>query len=175
MEKMTFEQGAKAALPMIYTLVTSLDKDGKPNALGVSWVTRTSIEPHLMLVSIDTRRYSHDGIALHGEFVVCYPSKEQAEGAWICGTSSGRDGDKIKKAGLTLTDSAAVKVPTIAESAVAFECKVIDQFTTGDHTVFVGEVVAVRGTPGKAGHLYYGGGTKLYAIGPAGELETART
>ena len=39
--------------PMVYTVVTSLDEEGKPNALGVSWVVRTSFEPFLMLISID--------------------------------------------------------------------------------------------------------------------------
>ena len=48
--------------PFPYALVTSLDKNGRPNAMGVAWATRTSIEPFLILISIDHRRYSHEGI-----------------------------------------------------------------------------------------------------------------
>ncbi len=86
--------------PFPYTLVTSLDKNGRPNAMGVAWATRTSLEPFMIMISIDHRRYSHEGIQMHKEFVLNYPSKAQAEAAWICGTRSGRDGDKIKIAGL---------------------------------------------------------------------------
>ncbi len=154
MQTLTPNQGVALAAPMIYSLVTSLDANGRPNALGVSWVTRTSLDPFLLMVSIDHSRYSHAGIDFHKEFVVHYPSAEQAEAAWFCGTRSGRDMDKIKEAGLSLIDSVAVQVPTIEGATVAHECKVVGQFETGDHTVFVGEVVATRGEPQKAEHLY---------------------
>ena len=75
--------------PFPYTLVTSLDKNGQPNAMGVAWATRTSIEPFLIMISIDHRRDSHEGIQMHKEFVLNYPSDDQAEAAWICGTRSG--------------------------------------------------------------------------------------
>ena len=41
---------------------------------------------------------------MHKEFVLNYPNEEQANAAWICGTKSGRYGDKIKLAGLKLVD-----------------------------------------------------------------------
>jgi flavin reductase (DIM6/NTAB) family NADH-FMN oxidoreductase RutF len=150
--------------PMIYTLVTSVDKNGKPNALGVSAVTITSVNPFLLLISIDHTRYSHEGIGLHKEFVVNYPREDQIDGALICGTKSGRDTDKIKEAGFSLIDSIAVKVPTIDGVTVAFECKVIGQFETGDHTVFVGEVVATRGDPSKVKHLYVTSDYKFFSL-----------
>lgn len=141
--------------PNVYSLVTSLDKKGEPNALAVGWVTRTSIKPFLVLISIDRRRYSHEGIAFHKEFVVNYPTLEQAAGAEVCGSRSGRDCDKLAEAGLEVVASQKVKVPTLKDCIAAFECKVVSSFETGDHTVFVGEVVACSGNPGKAKHLYY--------------------
>jgi len=154
METLSQNDAFVLTAPMIYTIITSLDKEGKPNALGVSWATRTSFDPYLITISIDHSRYSHEGINLHKEFVVHYPSAAQAQAALVCGTTSGRDTDKIKEAGLNLIDSVAVRVPTIDGVTVAFECKVVGQFETGDHTVFVGEVVATRGDPQNAGHLY---------------------
>ena len=154
MQTLTSNEGVALATPMIYSLVTSLDINGKPNALGVSWVTRTSFDPFLLMISIDRSRYSHAGIDFHKEFVVNYPSTEQAAAAWFCGMRSGRDIDKIKEAGLSLIESVVVQVPTVEGATVAFECKVVGQFETGDHTVFVGEVVATRGDPQRAEHLY---------------------
>jgi flavin reductase (DIM6/NTAB) family NADH-FMN oxidoreductase RutF len=164
MQTLTPNEGGVLAAPMIYSLVTSLDINGKPNALGVSWVTRTSFDPFLLLISIDHSRYSHAGIDFHKEFVVNYPNAEQTEAAWLCGTKSGRDSDKIKEAGISLIDSIAVKVPTIEGATVAFECKVMGQFETGDHTVFVGEVVATRGEPQKAAHLYVTSNYKFFSL-----------
>jgi len=155
--------------PFPYALVTSLDKNGRPNAMGVAWATRTSIEPFLILISIDHRRYSHEGIRTHKEFVLNYPSEDQTEAAWICGTRSGSDGDKIKLAGLKLVDSKAVKVPTIEGATVAFECKVVDQFETGDHTVFVGKVVGMSGNPDKPRHLYVSSKHRLFGMSSDGK------
>ncbi len=164
MEILKESEARALSAPSPYTLVTSLDKKGLPNALGVAWVTRTSFEPFLILISIDPRRYSHEGIQMHKEFVLNYPSQDQANAAWICGTKSGRDGDKIKLSGLKLVDSVAVKVPTIEGATVAFECKVVDQFETGDHTVFVGKVVCMSGNPNKPRHLYISSKHKLFSI-----------
>jgi flavin reductase (DIM6/NTAB) family NADH-FMN oxidoreductase RutF len=101
---------------------------------------------------------------MHKEFVLNYPSEDQAEGAWICGTRSGRDVDKIKLAGFKLVDSKVVKVPTIEGATVAFECKVLDQFETGDHTVFVGKVVGTSGNPDKPKHLYVSSKYKIFGM-----------
>jgi flavin reductase (DIM6/NTAB) family NADH-FMN oxidoreductase RutF len=164
MQNLKESEAIALSAPFPYALVTSLDRNGRPNAMGVAWATRTSIEPFLVLISIDHRRYSHEGIQMHEEFVLNYPSEDQADAAWICGTRSGRDGDKIKLAGIKLMDSKAVKVPTIEGVTVAFECKVVDQFETGDHTVFVGKVVGTSGNPGKPKHLFVSSKHKLFGI-----------
>jgi len=159
--------------PLPYTLISSLDRNGRPNIMGASWVTRTSFKPFLLLISIDHRRYSHEGIRTHKEFVLHYPSQSQAEAAWICGTKSGRDEDKIKASGLTLVTSKVVKVPTIEGATAAFECKVVDQMETGDHTVFVGEVVGISGSPDKFRHLFVSSEHKLFAMDGKGGSSTA--
>jgi len=171
MQNLKESEAISLSAPFPYVLVTSLDEKERPNAMGVAWVTRTSFEPFLIMISIDRRRYSHEGIQMHKEFVVNYPNIDQVNAALICGTKSGRDGDKIKLAGLKLADSVAVKVPTIEGVTVAFECSVVDQFETGDHTVFVGKVVGTSGNPEKSKHLYVSSKFKLF--GMEGEADSA--
>ena len=169
MQDLNESEAIALSAPFPYALVTSLDKNGRTNAMGVAWATRTSFEPFLILISIDHRRYSHEGIQMHKEFVLNYTNEGQADAAWVCGTKSGRDSDKLKLAGLKLVDSKAVKVPTIDGVTVAFECKVVDKFETGDHTVFVGEVVGMTGNPAKPKHLYVSSKHKLFGlVGDAG-------
>jgi len=164
MKVLNDSEATALSAPFPYALVTSLDMKGRPNAMGITWVTRTSFDPFLIMISVDKRRYSHEGILKHKEFVLNHPSEDQAEAAWICGTKSGRDGDKIKLAGLKLVDSATVRAPTIDGVTVAFECKVVDQIETGDHTVFIGQVVGMSGNPDKSRHLYVTAKHKLFGM-----------
>ena len=50
----TLTEGEAVALsaPLPYALITSLDKNGRPNAMGASWVTRSSFDPFLITISI---------------------------------------------------------------------------------------------------------------------------
>lgn len=169
MKTLTEEQAFALATPCPYTLITSLDKNGKPNAMGASWITRVSFDPCLIMISIAPGRYSHEGIEHHKEFVVNYPSTEQEGGAWVCGTKSGRDGDKFRDAGLSLIDSTVVKAPTINGATVAFECKVVDEITAGDHTLFIGQVVAMRGNPDRSPHLFITSNYKLVPVDNSGK------
>ena len=68
--------------------------------------------------------------------------------------SSGRDIDKTVAPGLQFTGPENVRCPTVDNSAVSFECKVIGEFKKRDHTVFFGEVVAARGHPDEQKHIY---------------------
>ena len=164
MKTISKDEAFARSAPLIYTIVTCLDVNGKPNALGVSWVTRTSFVPFLMMISIDHSRYSHEGIRKNKEFVINYPTPGQENGAMVCGTTSGRNSDKTKTSGLKFIDSLKVKAPTIDDSAATFECKVVGEFETGDHTVFVGEVVASQGNPGETRHLYATNRFRLVAL-----------
>ncbi len=86
--------------PYPYTLVVTVDKQGKPNVMGAAWWTFTSVQPPMIAVSIGHPRYTHECLQSCKEFVVCFPSKEQAKAAWFCGTKSGRAMDKFAAAGL---------------------------------------------------------------------------
>lgn len=89
--------------PFPYALVTSLDKNSLPNAMEVAWASRTSSEPFLLLISIDYRRYSHEGIQMHKEFVLNTPmrSKQMLPGSVARNRA---DMAIIKLAGLKLVD-----------------------------------------------------------------------
>jgi flavin reductase (DIM6/NTAB) family NADH-FMN oxidoreductase RutF len=59
----------------------------------------------------------------------------------FCRRASGRDHDKFKEAGLTRLRGRKVKAPAIKECVAHLECKLHSQITTGDHTIFVGEII----------------------------------
>ena len=109
----------------------------------LGWKMNTSISPVMMAISVGASRYTHDLIAKSGEFVLAWPGEDLAEATLYCGTHSGRDVDKFEKTGLSLLQGEHVGAPLIAECVANLECRVTGQMTTGDHTIFAGEVLCV--------------------------------
>jgi flavin reductase (DIM6/NTAB) family NADH-FMN oxidoreductase RutF len=78
------------------------------------------------------------------EFVINFVPYELANKAHFCGTHSGKKTDKLKQTKLTLSPSQKVTVPRIQECYAHFECRLTQTLPIGDHTLFVGEVLAVQ-------------------------------
>ncbi len=143
-EKVTLDNAASTVFaPQLVGLVTTVDSVGRPNVATFAWVMSTSHNPELIAVSVAKARYTYE--CLTDEFVVNLPTKELAERVWIVGTLSGRDTDKFRVAGLTPIPSLAVRPPRVAECLTHLECQIVDTLATGDHTIFVGNVVAKSG------------------------------
>ncbi|RLB07046.1 MAG: hypothetical protein DRG50_03930 [Deltaproteobacteria bacterium] len=154
MQEISWNEAIELGSPYPYALATTLSKDGRANIIGLAWWTIVSWEPKMIVISVGHKRYSHECLEHCGEFVLCLPSEEQKEGAWLCGTKSGREIDKFQEAGFQQIPAKVVAPPIIEGSTVAYECKVTDKVNAGDHTLFIGEVVAIHGTPERARHLY---------------------
>jgi flavin reductase (DIM6/NTAB) family NADH-FMN oxidoreductase RutF len=158
------------ASPFPYTLAVTLDRRDRPNIIGLSWWTFTSWDPLMIAISVGQERYSHSCLEHHREFTLCFPSEEQAKDAWFCGTRSGRKVDKFQETGFIPIHSKKVKPPIIENSTVAYECKIVNEVKTGDHTLFIANVAAIHGNHDKAHHIYSIHYTKLISIGSNGEI-----
>jgi flavin reductase (DIM6/NTAB) family NADH-FMN oxidoreductase RutF len=93
----------------------------------------------------------------------------------FCGTKSGRNHDKFKEAGLTQLPGKKVKAPLIKECVGHLECKLHSQYITGDHMIFVGEIVEAYADKGvftesydlrKARMIFHLGGDQYAALEP---------
>ncbi|MBX5328312.1 MAG: flavin reductase family protein [Candidatus Bathyarchaeota archaeon] len=127
--------------PMHTVLVSCIGKSGKPNIITLAWAMPTSINPPLVAISISPRRHSHSLIEETKEFVVNIPTVDILRETLFCGRVSGRDHDKFKESGLTPLPAKKVKSPAIKECVAHLECKLYSQFTAGDHTIFIGEIL----------------------------------
>ena len=112
------------------------------------WVTPTSHEPLLITASIgngetgeDSYRACHALINETKEFGLNIPTPELTEAILKVGTTHSNEVDKFADSGLTPMQSNKIKAPMIEECFLNIECKVTDQFITGDHTVFVAKPV----------------------------------
>jgi|Deesub1362A_J573_1020465.scaffolds.fasta_scaffold04123_2 flavin reductase (DIM6/NTAB) family NADH-FMN oxidoreductase RutF len=157
-------EAIKLASPYPYVLAVTVDREGKPNAIGLGWWTYVSWEPPMIAIAVGPKRYSYECLEHCGEFVLAYPAEDQWKGAWHCGTVSGRGRNKLAEAGLKTVPAKVVKPPLIEGATVCYECRVVERMRTGDHELFIADVVAIHGDPGKPKHLYSIGYEKLAAL-----------
>ena len=106
--------------------------------LTVAWVTRVSIEPPLVLVSIGHERHTYGLLEGATEFTISLLREDQVAVGRLFGLHSRRDRDKWAETPHVLLGGG---VPALARCAVRLLCDVAGRFATGDHDCFVGRVV----------------------------------
>jgi len=170
-----FSSAYRLLHPMHTVLVSCVGKAGKPNVLPLAWAMPTSHHPALIAVSVAPSRYSHRLIEETKEFVVNLPTVEIVKETLFCGRTSGKKTNKFDETELTPMPAKKVKAPIIEECVAHLECILHNQFKTGDHTIFVGEVVAAYANKGvfidtynidKARMLYHLGGNVFATLDP---------
>jgi len=141
-EHVSFSKARSAKYPEMVQIIMVPDGAGGHNPMTASWVMFTSIEPPMLAISIGHERYSHDLVRSAGEFVVAYPSVEMEQEITEFGSASGRDEDKLAKLGTPIQPGTATGCVLLADAVANFECKVRGELPSGDHTIFVGEIIA---------------------------------
>jgi len=127
--------------PRLTVIITS-GTINDPCGLTIAWSTPLSVSPPLIGVLITKKRFSHSIISKTKTFVVNVPHINLKEGTHHIGQVSGREEpDKILKAGFTLEKSSKISAPRLKECKINMECKLVNIVTTGDHDLFIGEVV----------------------------------
>ncbi|HEX5723897.1 MAG TPA: flavin reductase family protein [Longimicrobiaceae bacterium] len=139
-------------------VVTSMRDDGTPCGLTANALASVSLNPTLVLVCVEKNSDSHRCIAAHGAFAVNVLAEGGGETIARRFATYGV-GDKF--AGLAF-HAERTGAPVLDEALAWMDCRVTEHLPGGDHTVFLGEVLAaaaVEGTP----LLYYRGGYGRFA------------
>lgn len=126
----------------VVVMATCVGKEGRPNIITLGMYMPISSKPPMVCIGVAPRRFSHGLIEETGEFVINTPPISLEDQMHYCGVKSGRDVDKFAETGLTAIPSLKVRPPKIEECFGHIECKVVQSHVFGDHTLFVGEVVA---------------------------------
>ena len=115
------------------------------NIMACEWTHHLSYKPGLIGVSIHPRHATYAHIKSSKEFGVCVVSTQQSVLSSIAGKESGKIIDKIKIAeelGFKFSSAKNINVMMIEGASVNLECKLHQEIPLGDHTLFVGEVIA---------------------------------
>ncbi|MCR2031991.1 flavin reductase family protein [Anaerofustis stercorihominis] len=106
--------------------LTVKNKD-KVNTMVIGWATVGRVwGKDIMTVMVRFSRNTYDLIKNADSFTVSVPEYDtmKKEIAFM-GTKSGRDFDKYKETGLTLSDAQSVESPVINEAKLHYECKIV--------------------------------------------------
>ena len=123
------------------TVVTT-EYEGKPYGLTVASFASLSLRPPLVLVCIEKSVKSHEAIAGSKMFAVNILSADQAE---LSNRFATKVEDKFAGIAARRGESGA---PLLDGTLCAIECRVREQLPGGDHSIFVGDVVAIHAREG---------------------------
>lgn len=120
----------------VYVIGTNNGK--KKNLMTAAWVSQASSRPNMLVLAVSEKHYTAELIKETGHFSVSVLTEEQKDIAIACGSSSGRDTDKLKGLDIGMTPESD---PVINGACAHLSCEVTDTFKASDHVLFVAKVV----------------------------------
>ena len=129
--------------PNVAIIVTAHAK-GRDNAMAVAWHMSISFNPPLYGIAISPKRFTYQLIVDSKEFGVNFLPLDAAELVASVGGSKGQEVDKFHRFNIAKDKSVRTAVPILKTAYAAYECKLVDDRSYGDHRLLVGEIVAVH-------------------------------
>lgn len=115
-------------------------KDGEEiNGFTISWLMQSSFKPPQVVNCVNKTHKSHEMIKNSGVFAISFLDKEQKDLAQKFFQPLRRVGNRFEDVEFYTGETGC---PIISDSLGYVECKVVGAVEQGDHTVFVGEVIA---------------------------------
>ena len=130
----------KVHLPAKVALVVTQKPTSGYNLITIEWFMRTSLQPPMFAISIGESRYSHECLQANRYFNLVFPSLKMKQLLSLCGSNSGRDMDKFTVAKVEYIQGKLNKLPVLKDAVACFECEVVSEIRSGDHTIFIGQV-----------------------------------
>lgn len=108
------------------------------NAFTANWVMQCSFEPPMLAVAVENEGKSIGMIRGSGVLSVNIFGADQRRQAGRLARSAGRAPQKLEE--MQYRDG-STGAPVLPETLGYVECRVVAELASGDHTIFVGEVV----------------------------------
>ncbi len=139
---------------------------GAVHGLTVSGFIGVSLDPPLVTVSIGHNQHSHAWIKNSGYFAVNFLRADQSDLSDLFARRQSEAVDRF--AGVTYRSEVS-GAPIFEECLAWFDCRVAATHVVGDHTLFIGEILAGDVVSNAAPLIYYNGDyRRLLVDEPAG-------
>jgi flavin reductase (DIM6/NTAB) family NADH-FMN oxidoreductase RutF len=127
------------------TVVTTI-YEGRFKGTTASSFTSVSLDPPLVLICLAQKLYTHQLVHEAGIFAVNILGSHQAEWGKLFAGMYPEIEDRF--AGIDVS-TAATGCPLLPDTLGWLDCRVAHRYPGGDHTIFVGEVLAGGVPPGR--------------------------
>ena len=161
-KKVKYDQAIKTKYPEQVVIAIAKDRNGKANPITLGWTMIVSGEPPMMAIAVAKTHYSIETITHSRCFTIAFPSSEMADAALFFGSNSGRDIDKFAEFECETETAKEIDSVVLSDAVANFECTLESQMVTGDHVIFVGNVVV--------SHTNTEPKKRLYTVGPGHKL-----
>jgi len=122
------------------------------HGMTVNSFTSLSLDPPLVLVSLERATRTHRLVMQAGHFGVSILGDDQQE---ISDRFAGRMTEHLDRFEDLPVYSLVSEAPLLEAGLAGLDCKVLSAFEAGTHTVFIGEVLAVRRNEDDLPLVYY--------------------
>lgn len=147
-EKVNLFKEAMSNYPTGVNVVTAVDENDEPIGLTVNSFASVSLDPLLVLWSIDNTVSTFDKFMKTDQFAVNILANNQTD---IASTFAGSEEDRFTKCEWHLSDE---NLPIISDVMASLQCKVFKKVEAGDHVILIGEVFNIE-VQDKAPLLYH--------------------
>lgn len=120
--------------------VVTMGKGQKGNAFTASWITQVSSEPPMVAMAINNKHQSSRLLNEQEGFVVhLIPEGSESFARNFYGPA---ERGYAKLQATPVTDSPGTGSPILEGASGWFDCRIVKRIPAGNHTIFMGEVVA---------------------------------
>lgn len=123
------------------TVVTAKFQD-QQYGMTVNSFTSISLEPPLVSLALKQLTHTHELVEKSGEFAVTILSSDQKE---LSDRFAGKFPEIKDRFEGVSTEALLLDIPVLKGGIACFNCRVVQSIPAGENTLFVAEVVAVRG------------------------------
>ncbi len=138
LERINKYKQALGNYPTGVTVVTAFDESDKPIGLTVNSFASVSLEPLLILWSIDKSVSTYDSFLKTEKFSVNMLASDQGD---LVTLFSKRIEDRFSQCEWQKSEFG---LPVLSNTLATLQCKVFQKVEAGDHTIIIGEVMDIH-------------------------------
>lgn len=124
--------------PTGIAIITTFDEANNPIGLTVNSFASVSLDPLLVLWSLDKKSSHLEAFKNAKGFAVHILAEDQHE---LCWAFAGKSEDRFADASWSRSNNA---LPVIAGAMGVMECQSFKQIEAGDHVIFIGQIVEIQ-------------------------------
>jgi len=126
-------------IPYGFYITGMVGTDGEANGFTTCWVSQVSFEPQQVVVAVRRDQHTHELMEQGGVFSLNFLDTEQEDLARRFTSPLESEDGAVGGSPYTTGETGA---PLFEEAFAHLECRVVGKMEAGDHTVYLGEVVA---------------------------------